>query len=131
MSLAFCLPLAFFEWLLGPLWLQIFLGQDAAAIEFAMIRVVILNSAAFFLVINSVLGNAIQAFGYPVFSTINAVAWVLGFRFFWMRVIYPVHESYASLITCFAVSWILTFICNVIIFAVIYTRYRKGKYKKI
>lgn len=131
MCLAFCLPLAFFEWLLGPLWLQIFLGQDTAAIEIAMIRVAILNSAAFFLMMNNILGHAIQAFGYPVFSTINAVAWVLGFRIFWMAVIYPVHTSYASLIMCFAVSWILTFICNTVIFAVIYTRYRKGKYKRI
>ena len=80
---------------------------------------------------NNVLGNAIQAFGYPIFSTVNALAWVLGFRIFWMKVIYPVYTSYASLITCFSVSWVLTFICNVIIFSVIYTRYRKGKYKRI
>lgn len=132
MCLAFCLPLAFFEWLLGPLWLKIFLGSEAtASMDYAMIRVVILNTAAFFLMMNTILGNAIQAFGYPIFSTINAVTWVLGFRFFWMDQIYPRYTSYASLITCFAVSWVLTFICNTVIFAVIYHRYRKGKYKRI
>jgi len=131
MCLAFCLPLAFFEWLLGPLWLQIFLGQDTAAIGYAMIRVVILNSCTFFRLMNTVLGNAIQAFGYPIFSTINAVAWVLGFRIFWMKLIYPIYTSYASLITCFSVSWVLTFICNAVIFTVVYLRYRHGKYKRI
>ena len=132
MCLAFCLPLAFFEWLLGPLWLKIFLGSEAtASMDYAMIRVVILNTAAFFLMMNTILGNAIQAFGYPIFSTINAVTWVLGFRFFWMDQIYPKYTSYASLIICFAVSWVLTFICNTVIFAVIYHRYRKGKYKRI
>ena len=75
--------------------------------------------------------NAIQALGYPIFSTVNALAWVLGFRYFWMSVIYPMYNSYASLIYCFGVSYVLTFICNVVIFAVLYTRYRKGKYKRI
>ena len=131
MCLAFCLPLAFLEWFLAPLWLQIFLGQDAAAIEFAMIRVVILNSAAIFLMVYTILGNAIQAFGYPIFSTVNALTWVLGFRIFWMAIVYPVYTSYASLITCFAVSWALTALCNAAIFAVLYARFRKGKYNRL
>lgn len=131
MCLALCLPISFLEWALGPLWLQIFLGQDTAAIEFAMIRVAILNSYTFFLLMNTVLGNAIQAFGYPVFSTVNAVAWVLGFRIFWMAVIYPRYTSYGSLITCFGVSYIPTFVCNAVIISVLYLRYRKGKYKRL
>ena len=131
MCLALCLPLSFLEWLLGPLWLQLFLGQDTAAIGFAMIRVAVLNSFTFFLLMNTVLGHAIQAFGYPIFSTVNALTWVLGFRIFWMKVIYPVYTSYASLIFCFGISWVLTFICNVVIFTVIYVRYKKGKYKRI
>lgn len=131
LALAFCLPLTFLEWLTGPQWLQIFLGQDWAAIEYAMIRVTILDSCAFFLVMNAILGHAIQAFGYPIFSTVNAVAWVLGFRIFWMALIYPAAPSYASLITCFVVSWGFTFLCNAVILAVIYLRYRKGKYRMI
>ena len=131
LALAICLPVAFLEWLLGPLWLQLFLGQDLVAIEFAMIRVRILNIFAFFVTMNAVLGNAIQAFGYPIFSTLNAVVWVLGFRVVWMRFIYPVHTSYTSLIGCFVVSWMLTFLCNAVILGVIYCRYHKGKYKRI
>lgn len=131
MCLSLCIPIAFFEWLLGPLWLQIFLGQDAEAIAFAMTRVTVLNICAFFLFMNAILGHAIQAFGYPVFSTVNAVMWVLGFRFFWMGLIYPLAPSYASLIICFGVSWGLTFLCNAVIFGVLYGRYRKGKYRRI
>ena len=131
MCLALCLPLSFLEWYLGPLWLQIFLGQDAVATSYAMIRVAIMNAFIVFLLMNTLLGHAIQALGYPIFSTVNALAWVLGFRYFWMSVIYPMYTSYASLIYCFGVSYVLTFICNVVIFAVLYTRYRKGKYKRI
>ena len=128
MSIAVCLPLSFLEWALAPLWLQLFLGKDIAAIEFAMIRVAILNASMFFLVMNSVLGNAIQALGYPIFSTLNSVVWVLGFRIFWMMFVYPIHTSYASLMMCFSVSYVLNFICNLAIFAVVYYRYKKGKY---
>ena len=131
MCLVICLPISFLEWLLGPLWLRLFLGQDVAAIEFAMIRIGIINTYIIFALMNNLLGSAIQAFGYPVSSTINAVTWVLGFRFFWMLVIYPHYTSYASLITCFGLSWLLTFVCNILIFYVIYRRYRKGKYKRI
>ncbi len=131
LAIAICLPLSFLEWALAPLWLQIFLGQDAAAIEFAMIRIAILDASMIFLLLNNILGHAIQAFGYPVFSTVNAVVWVLGFRIFWMAVVYPAFTSYASLILCFAVSYVLTFICNVVIFGVIYRRYKKGRYIKI
>jgi len=131
MSIAVCLPLSLLEWALAPFWLKLFLGQDAAAAEFALIRVAILNSSMFFLLMNTILGHAIQAFGYPIFSTVNAVVWVLGFRIFWMSLVYPVYTSYASLMVCFSVSYVLNFICNVIIFAIIYYRYRKRKYKHI
>lgn len=131
MCIALCMPLSLLEWFLGPVWLPIFLGQDAVATSYAMIRVAIMNAFVIFLILNTLLGHAIQALGYPVFSTVNAVAWVLGFRFFWMSVIYPMYTSYASLIYCFGVSYVFTFICNVVIFAVLYIRYRKGKYKRI
>ena len=128
---AVCLPISFLEWLLGPLWLQIFLGQDIAAIEYAMIRVAILDACTIFLLMNTILGHAIQAFGYPIFSTVNAAVWVFGFRAVWMEFVYPIYTSYTSLIVCFVTSWGLTFICNTVIFSILYNRYRKGKYKRI
>jgi Na+-driven multidrug efflux pump len=131
MCIVLCMPLSLLEWFLGPVWLPIFLGQDAVATSYAMIRVAIMNAFVIFLLMNTLLGHAIQALGYPVFSTVNAAAWVLGFRLFWMSVIYPMYSSYASLIYCFGVSYVLTFICNVVIFTVLYIRYRKGKYKRI
>ena len=112
-------------------WLKIFLGNDTAAIEFAMTRNNILMSAAILAAMMAVLGHAIQAFGYPIFSTINAVFWVLGFRAIWMAFVYPLWPTYESLIWCFMFSWGLTALCNVVILAVLYHRYNKGKYKRI
>jgi len=112
-------------------WMQIFIKDDPAAIEYALIRNDMLMAATVIATMNSVLGSAIQAFGYPVCSTINAVLWVLGLRAVWMAFIYPHFGTYSNLILCFAVSWIFTFLCNVIIISVVYTRYSKGKYRKI
>lgn len=112
-------------------WLKIFLGDDAAAIRFGIARNNLLMAANIFIAINAVLSHAVQAFGYPIFSTVNAVVWVLGLRAVWMAWIYPMFPTYSCLIQCFAVSWGLTMVCNVVIFSVIYRRYRKGRYKRI
>ena len=112
-------------------WLKIFLGNDVAAIGFAITRNDLLMMCNIFLAVSVVIGHAIQAFGYPIFSTVNAVVWVLGLRAVWMAFIYPMYPTYSCLIQCFAVSWGLTMVCNLVIFAVIYHRYRKGKYKRI
>lgn len=112
-------------------WLQIFLKDDAEAIAFAITRNDLLMMGNICLAINAVLGHAIQAFGYPVWSTVNAVVWVLGLRAVWMAFVYPLCPTYACLIQCFVVSWVLTTLCNVVIFGVIYGRYQRGKYKKI
>lgn len=118
-------------WATAPWWLRIFLGNDTEAIAYGTTRITIMMAAQDFAVLNAVFGHAIQAFGYPVFSTVNAVTWVLGFRIFWMAFVYPAAPSYASLIMCFAVSWVLTALCNIVILSVLYSRYRHGKYKRI
>lgn len=112
-------------------WMQLFLKDDPAAIEYALIRNDILTAASVFAAMNAVLGNAIQAFGYPIWSTVNSIVWVLGLRAVWMAFIYPVFPTYTNLILCFSVSWACTTICNIVIFSFIYRRYKKGKYKKI
>lgn len=112
-------------------WLRIFLGDDMLAIEYGMTRNNLLMLAGIFAAMMAVLGHAIQAFGYPIFSTVNAVVWVLGLRALWMAFVYPLHPTYASLILCFAVSWGMSALCNIVILSVLYHRYRKGKYKRI
>lgn len=56
---------------------------------------------------------------------------VLGLRAVWMATVYPIYQTYSNLILCFVVSWVCTLICNLVIFSVVYVRYKKGKYKKI
>jgi Na+-driven multidrug efflux pump len=112
-------------------WIHIFLKDDLSAVEYALTRNDMLMAAFAFAVTNAVLGAAIQAFGYPICSTINSIVWVLGFRALWMNTIYASNQTYSCQMMCFVVSWCLTMICNIVVFAIVYARYKKGKYKKI
>ena len=114
--------------LLNPFWPKIFLGDDAAAIEYAVSRNNLVMVASIATALSAVISHAIQAFGYPIFGTLNAVIWVLGLRTVWMTFVYPTYPTYMCLIQCFAVTWILSMLSYAVIFFVIYRRYRKGKY---
>ncbi len=111
--------------LTAPMWLKLFLGGDTVAIEYALTRARIMLQFQFISTTVSVLSQALHAFGYPIFGTLNSVVWILGFRTFWMNVIYPRVMTYQNLIVCFVVAWICTLVCYTAILSVIYRRYRR------
>ena len=110
----------------APLWLDIFLEGDAVAKAYALSRVRIMLQFQFISTAVSVFTQAVQAFGYPIFGTLNSVVWILGFRTFWMSVIYPRVLTYPNLIACFVVAWCCTLVCYTVILGVIYRRYRRS-----
>ena len=82
--------------------------------------------------INQVLTNALQAFGYPMLTSITNIAFNLGFRILWMQFIYPLKPEFSTIVLCFTVSWILNMIFYAIFTSIVYFRYtRKGICKKI
>lgn len=117
--------------LAAPAWLKIFLENDAEATAYALSRVRIILQFQFISTAVSVFSQALHAFGYPIFGTLNTVVWILGFRTFWMAFIYPHVMTYQNLILCFVVAWCCTLVCYAVILSVIYRRYRKGIYVKI
>lgn len=110
----------------APLWLRLFLEGDAVAMEYAMTRVRIMLQFQFISTAVAVFSQALHSFGYPIFGTLNAVVWILGFRTFWMNVIYPRVLTYQNLILCFVVAWLCTLVCYAAILSIIYRRYRRG-----
>ena len=112
--------------LAAPMWLKLFLEGDVEATAYALTRVRIMLQFQFISTAVSVFTQAIQAFGYPIFGTLNSVVWILGFRTFWMNFIYPRVMTYGNLITCFVVAWLCTLVCYIIILGIIYRRYRRG-----
>ena len=80
--------------------------------------------------LNGVFAHAIQSFGYATFSSANSIISVFGFRILWMNLIYPINPTYGMLTQCYLVSWILTFIVNIMVFSYLYfAKFKKHKLK--
>ncbi len=111
-------------------WLSLFLTDDPAALEYGMIKILYLLAFYGIMGFNSVLVALIQSFGYSSISSINSVFSILIFRIIWMAWIYPINPTFATLMQCFPVSWVLAAFINGIVTFVLYQRYRKGKYRR-
>lgn len=118
-------------YLSGRFWLRLIVPDDAAAVEFAMVRMGFILAFHFISGTNCVLSQFLQNFGYSFLSSANSVACVLGFRIVWMNWVYPRFQTFPMLMCCFLVSWTLMMIANIAMVAVVYARYRKGHYKKL
>ncbi|MBE6601923.1 MAG: MATE family efflux transporter [Ruminococcaceae bacterium] len=121
-----------FAYLSGEIWLGLILGRSSyEAIYYGMIRMFFVTLFTFVSLTNNVLLHALQAYGYPFFGSISSIFFTLGFRIFWMQLIYPKFDTFDAVMACFTVSWTLNAIFNAIFVAIISYRYSKGKYKKI
>ena len=128
-TLGFALGDGFF--LFGKQFLSFYLPGEAEAIEYGYVRMHYILALYFIAAFSGVIGNSIAAFGYSILSMMNSIFSVLILRFVWMFFIYPHFQTIHNLYFCFTVSWIISMIINVVMFSVIYHRYKKGKIKKI
>lgn len=112
-------------------WLRFILTDDHAAYEFAYIRMYCVLAIYAVASANGCIAHAIQAFGYPIFSSSISIISIFGFRMIWMQFIYPIFEpSFFHLVFCYTVSWTLHLLLNIGGFIFYYRRFLKGKYKK-
>jgi len=119
-------------YLSGDFWLGLILGFSShVAIDYGMIRLLFVSLFTFISLSNNVLLHALQAYGYPFFGSISSIFFTLGFRVFWMQLIYPSYPFFETVMACFTVSWTLNAIFNAIFVAILNRRYSKGLYKKI
>ena len=119
-------------YIFGEFFLGIILGSGAAlAIEYGMVRLLYIGLFSFLFVLCGVLGNALQAYGYPFFGSINSIIFTLLFRVAWMRYVYPLNPVYSTVMLCFTVSNLLNALFYAAACAVVHVRYKRGIYKKI
>ena len=112
-------------------------GEDA--IRATQVRLFYNVTFYFVACAHSLFGHIIQAFGYSIISTVNSIVSVLGFRVFWMTVIYPPHrvieapiESMNWIVMCWPISWGLLLAANIAIFLYLYYgKFKKDKLKKL
>lgn len=120
-------------YLTGEFWLGIIVGKSAAAaIEYGMLRLFHVILFVFLYAISNVLAGALKAFGYPMLTSITNIFFTLGFRVFWMTVIYPMNSKFSTIMLCYTVSWVLNLVFYIVFATVVYRKYVKtGVCKKI
>ena len=126
-----CLVLGYGVLFFGRDILAIFTPGDAEAIKYGYIRMQFLLSMYFIPAISNVINSSTQAFGYTFLPMITSLITVLGFRVVWMAWVYPHFLIIESLYFCFVCSWILTMLVNLVMFTVVYTRYRRGRTRAV
>ena len=120
-------------YLTGRIWLGMIVGfEQAADIDYGMIRLSYVCLTLFVHAINSSMGGAIQAFGYAGIRSISNISFNLGFRVIWMQFIYPLNQTFGMVMQCFLVSWLLNMLFYAVLLSIIYPRYvKKGICKKV
>ena len=123
---------------IGRPLLRIFVPNDSLAVEIGMVRLTCLLSLYSVMSLDATLSNSIRAFGYTILPMLNSVVTVILFRTVWMNFIYPnmtfvgdpVKDIF-NVYECYIFSWIMSFVVQAVIFAVVYRRYMCGKGKSI
>jgi Na+-driven multidrug efflux pump len=132
-STAIAGSLGVLTYLTGEFWIGIIVGRTAeTAISYGMLRFFYVIQFVFLYAISSVLTGALKAFGYPMLTSLTNIFFNLGFRVFWMSVVYPKSSQFNTIMFCFTVSWTLNLIFYAIFAMAVYVRYVKtGKCRKI
>ena len=120
-----------FMMLTRDFWLRFILANDYEAYKYAYLRMWFVLAVYAIASANGCITHAIQAFGYPIFSSSVSILCVFGFRVVWMQFIYPSFApSFLHLVCCYTISWSLLLLLNICGFVYFYRRFSKGKYKK-
>ena len=132
-SCALIISLSLFS-LAEPL-LSLYLPEKPEAIEYGIARMKHVLLFYGIAALYNTFVSAMQAFGYSFIPMLNSILTVLVFRIFWLEFIYPpldaANRSINNLFVCYTFSWTLSLIAHTTMFIIVYTRYSRGKIKKI
>ena len=127
-TLAFLCGLTFgvLGYVFGDFLLSFFVGDDATAIAYGLIRSRHILLFYFIGAMNQVYGSTLNAFGYSTFTSLNSIISVFALRLLWMNTVYRFFPTYECIFLCFFVSWILMFTVNTVMTLVVFRKYKKG-----
>ena len=123
---------------LGRPLLGIFVPNDALAVEIGRVRLACLLSIYFIMAIDNTISSCIRAFGNTLLPMLNSVVTVVLFRTVWMNFIYPYMtfvgdpvKDIFNVYECYIISWIMSFLVQIVLFFAVYNRYVKDKSREI
>lgn len=91
----------------GRFWLSFFIPDDAAGIDYGMIRMFYIVLFYPIACANGVFSATLQARGYAAYTAFSSIFSVCVFRLIWMWFVYPHLQIFDMLMACFLISWSL------------------------
>ncbi len=111
-------------YLLGRPLLSIFISDSAKAIEYGMVRLMFICLPYFVCGLMDVTTGAIRGLGVSVIPMIITILGVCGLRIGWIYTVFqiPTYHTLPCLYFSYIVSWVVTFLVELIAFFIIYRR---------
>ena len=109
----------------------IILTGDVTAVDYGMVRMLFVTLFMFVFGMNTVLTNALQAFGNTLYTAITSLGCIFGIRMLWMFFVYPHFKTFHWLMAGYLVSWLLLMAFSIVGFGVVYSRFKKGIVQQI
>ena len=105
--------------------LELFLPKYPEAVAYGEIKLLYTTANNWLAAFNGWISAALQALGYPAFTTVNNLIFVLGFRIIWMNFIYPANPSVELLYSCYMVSWGMIAVFGTTVLAIVFKKPKK------
>lgn len=102
--------------------LSIYITDSQAAIDFGVIRNVVVTIPYFLVGIMEVLCGAIRGLGHSNITFFNSVIGACGLRIAWVSFILPLHKTPAVLYLCWPISWVVVIIFHTITLMLIWKK---------
>lgn len=117
----------FAVWFFGPWLLRIYITDSATAIDYGMIRLAYVCLPYFLCGLMDVATGMLRGIGSSITPMFLCILGVCGLRILWIVTVFrlPAFHSPQSLYLTYPLSWLITFLLQIVAFAIIFRRYAR------
>ena len=121
------LVFGFTAWRFGRQLLGIYITDSQQAIEYGMVRQAFICLPYFLCGLMDVSTGALRGLGASVVPMVISILGVCAFRVFWIYTVFQVYHTPQCLFFSYAVSWIITFLCQMAAFFLVCRKFPKDE----
>ena len=111
--------------------LALYLPDSPESIEYGLIYMSLLTVFYFLAVLNNTVAEALNAYGYSLFTSICSLVATILFRPLYIYTVFAANPTFRTLIMIFTISWVILLTVESVVFSVIHIRYLHGKLKQL
>ena len=119
------LTLGFTVWSFGRQLLSIYITDSPQAIAYGLQRLAFICLPYFLCGLMDVSTGALRGLGASVVPMVISILGVCGFRVFWIYTVFRMYHTPQCLFFSYTVSWIITFLCQMAAFFLVFRKFPK------